>query len=201
VDTIMAPIVSMQDLIREVTYLRDRQDILDSICGYSRGLDRHDVDILVAAYTEGAIDEHGMAINGLPEFAEWINRLHDNHFWITLHNITTHNCELDGESAHCESYVLFGLSTKDQAHVWFGGGRYVDRMQKSASGWAIAHRRTIIEWLFLGDNTLFNSKEFKAWQYPGGKKDKSDDSYLRPLELSKARQEEFAKQGRTAPEL
>lgn len=192
---------ALESLAKEVRYLSDRQGILDCICRYSRGLDRHDIDILASAYHADAIDEHGFAMNALPEFAEWINKLHDNHFSITLHSITTHNCELDGDTAHCESYVLFGLSTLDEQKVWFGGGRYADRVERREGHWKIAHRRTIIEWLFTGDNALFNSPGFKAWQYPAGKKDRSDDTYLRPLRLSAQRQAAFERQGRMAPEL
>ncbi len=197
----MPEIRTLDDALREVRYLRDRQDILDCICRYSRGLDRHDVEILVSAYHADAVDEHGVAMNGLPEFAQWINKLHDNRFSITLHNITTHNCELSADTAHCESYVLFGLSTADEKAVWFGGGRYADRLEKRSGAWKIAHRRTIIEWLITGDNSLFNSPEFKAWQYPRGTKDRTDDSYLRPLDLSPQRRADFEKQGPMAREL
>jgi SnoaL-like domain len=171
-------------LIKEVQILKDRQDILDRVNQYSRGVDRHDIAIILDAYHRDAIDEHGNTVNLAPDFPNWVNKIHDLDYSLHLHNITTHNCEVIGDVAHCESYVIFGLSSKDEKTVRLGGGRYLDRMERRVGVWKIAHRRTMIDWMIVGDNTLFNSPGFKSRGFPKGKTNREDDSYDRPLGLS-----------------
>ena len=112
------------DPARDLQYLLDRQAILDCVYRYSRGLDRHDVDILSDAYHPDAVDHHGRFVGYIPEFVQWGNALHDADFLAHTHNITTHNCEIDGDEAHTESYVIFVLRRKDERTVLVGGGRY-----------------------------------------------------------------------------
>src|SRR4051794_12095205 len=93
-------------LRRDVQYLQDRAAILDCIARHACGCDRHDVELLTSAYHDDAVDEHGTAVVPGPEYAAWANRVHattsDNH----LHNVTTHSCDIDGDTAHAESYVM-----------------------------------------------------------------------------------------------
>ena len=49
----------VQRLAAEVRELRDRQDILDCLTRYSRGLDRHDSELLASVYHGDAVDHHG----------------------------------------------------------------------------------------------------------------------------------------------
>lgn len=59
----------LQDLRRDVRYLMDRTAILDCVANHARGHDRHDVDLLTAAYHPDGIDEHGHRVNSGPEYA------------------------------------------------------------------------------------------------------------------------------------
>ncbi len=170
----------LDELTREVAYLRDRQDILDCISRYPRGIDRMDMDILRSVYHPDAIDEHGSKVTDRAGFLQFIDSIRDD-FRMRLHNITTHNCEIDGRESHCDSYVLFGLATNDGKNVLLGGGRYVDRLEKREGAWKIAHRRTFVDWMIDADNSPFNSEQAKAWGYPMSRKDRTDDSYQRPL--------------------
>ncbi len=97
---------NLDQLRRDVQYLMDRTAILDCIARHARGHDRHDVDLLTAAYHGDGVDEHGYAINTGPEYAEWANKAHAAGSLSHTHNITTHICEIDGDEAHCESYVM-----------------------------------------------------------------------------------------------
>lgn len=67
---------------------------------------------------------------------QWGNALHEADFLAHTHNITTHNCEIDGDEAHTESYVIFVLRRKDERTVLVGGGRYLDRLEKRDGDWA-----------------------------------------------------------------
>jgi ketosteroid isomerase-like protein len=184
----MSDDAALKQLIKDVRYLKDRQDILDCVNVYSRGLDRHDVEILLKAYHADAVDEHGKAINGMPEYPEWVNAMHASRTKMHNHNITTHNCEIDGDVAHAESYVLCGLALKDSNDVWLGCGRYIDRLERRDGVWKIAMRRTMMDWMFTADGGVFEEAWYKAEEYPEGTRDSSDISYLRPLRLNGERQ-------------
>jgi hypothetical protein len=173
----------VQHLLEQQEYLLDRQKILDCVCRYSRGLDRHDVEILRSAYHVDATDEHGFTVNSADDYPAWVNALHDKNYSLHLHNITTHNCEIDGATAHAESYVLYGLAHLNQKDVRFGGGRYIDRLEKRNGEWKIALRRTMVDWMFTGDAAAFYNEQFVKQGYPKGTHDKTDISYQRPLKL------------------
>ena len=65
--------------------------------------------MLTSAYHSDGIDEHGHAINSGPRYAQWANAAHAAGSLLHIHNITTHTCEINGNEAHCESYVLVVL--------------------------------------------------------------------------------------------
>lgn len=170
----------------DVQYLMDRRSIEDVIHAHARGHDRFDVDLLTAAYHPDGIDEHGAsAINIGPEYATWANAIHAGGSQLHLHNITTHNCEIDGDVAHAESYVLVGLLNPDGKSVRFINGRYVDRLEKRDGVWKIALRRCTVDLLIAGDASILEMPQFKAGGYIKGVRDESDVSYQRPLSLDK----------------
>src|SRR5581483_11030852 len=95
------------------------------------------------------------------------------------HHITTHSCELDGDVAHTESYILFVHRRGDGRTVLFGGGRYIDRFERRDGEWRIALRRLVMDFSATGDGSSFDDAD----GYPRGRPDRTDVSYLRPLEL------------------
>lgn len=176
----------LSKLAKDVQYLMDRRAIDDLIHTHARGHDRFDVDLLTAAYHADGIDEHGAAsINKGPEYAEWANAIHAGGSLLHLHNITTHTCEIDGDTAHTESYVIVGLLNPDGKSVRFINGRYVDRLEKRDGVWKIALRRCTVDLLSAGDASILEMPQFKAGGYIKGERDKGDVSYQRPLELEK----------------
>jgi ketosteroid isomerase-like protein len=173
-------------LERDVQYLMDRRAIEDVVHAHARGHDRFDVDLLTAAYHPDGIDEHGAsAINTGHEYAEWANAIHAGGSQLHLHNITTHNCEIVGDVAHAESYVLVGLLNPDGKSVRLINGRYVDRLEKRDGKWKIALRRCTVDLLIAGDASILEMPQFKAGGYIKGVRDESDVSYQRPLSLDK----------------
>ena len=171
---------------RQLQYLTDRRAIEDLVHAHARGHDRFDVALLRAAYHPDGVDEHGSAaINAGPDYAEWANAIHAGGSQLCLHNITTHNCEIDGDVAHVESYVLVGLLNLDGKTARFINGRYVDRMEKRAGVWRIALRRCTVDLLIAGDASILTLPQFKQGGFIKGARDDSDVSYQRPLELSK----------------
>ena len=155
-------------------YLLDRQAILDCIHRYCLGVDRHDTALIASAFHPDAIDEHGPFTDGPQGLAAWANDFHSEHFVAHTHNITSHGCEIEGDTAHAQSYCLYGLRRKDGQSVAMGCARYVDRLERRAGQWRIALRRTFIEW--RGDMPAHMPAG-----YPQGTWDRTDASYQRPL--------------------
>jgi hypothetical protein len=171
----------LQQLRRDVAYLKDRLAILDCVHTQSRGHDRHDAALMTSVYADDGIDEHGPTVKSGPEYGEWANGVHAAVFADHLHNITTHTCEIDGDAAHCESYVIGTMVAKDGGSIMLMGGRYLDRLERRDGEWTIALRRCTIEWAVPGDATLLRSGAFAG--FIKGTWDSSDPSYARPLQL------------------
>jgi hypothetical protein len=171
----------VEALRRDVQYLKDRTSILDCVARHSRGCDRHDIDLITAAYHDDAVDEHGFATNTGPEYGEWANTAHAETSEVHTHNITTHSCEIDGDTAHAESYVIVVLL--GGRHAQFISGRYLDRLERREGKWRIAVRRSTVEVMFIADASVVQSSFFKDKGYIKGTRDRTDLSYDRPLKL------------------
>ena len=101
------------DQLRErLQYVEDRIAILDCVMNQARGHDRHDAELMASVYFEDGVDEHGPVVKLGPEYGEYANEAHSAVFEDHLHNITTHTCEIDGDQAHCESYVIGAMRVK-----------------------------------------------------------------------------------------
>jgi hypothetical protein len=173
------------ELKATVTYLKDRQDILDCIQRESRARDRQDVAQIAGCWWEDGVDEHGAVVTFAPDYPEKANKGHYANFNMTSHNITNHICELDGDTANCESYVLGGLYWLDGKSTTIAIGRYLDRLEKRAneqgqSEWRIVVRRCTIEASADCDGTWVHSKNVQGFLKAlwNGK----DPSYERPYE-------------------
>jgi ketosteroid isomerase-like protein len=174
---------AVERLRRDVQYLMDRTAILECVARHARGHDRHDADLIASAYHPDGIDEHGYAVNAGPEYARWANQVHAAGSAVNQHHLTTHVCEIDGDMAHCESYVIVALLDRDGRQARVLCGRYVDRLERRDGSWRIAVRRSTVELAFTADASILQSTAFKAGGYPKGTRDRRDLSYLRPLTL------------------
>jgi hypothetical protein len=170
----------LEELRRDVQYLKDRTAILDCVARHARGCDRHDVDLLTSTYHDDGVDEHGITRNAGPEYAGWANAVHAATSQNHLHNVTTHLCEIDGDEAHAESYVLVTLLAPDAATATVMCGRYLDRLERRDGVWRIALRTATVELAFTADARLLQSTYFTAQGYEHGRRDGSDPSYQRP---------------------
>jgi ketosteroid isomerase-like protein len=165
---------------KALRYLLDRQEIVDCVNRYCRGLDRHDKELLASAFHPDAIDHHGPFLGYAPEFVDWAVESTSEDLLAHTHNTTCHIAQVKGDVAETESYVIFALRHKDEKTVSVGGGRYLDRLERRDGAWRIAWRQLVMDWRFQADGTIFNSSD----GYEHGKRDKSDLSYMRPLELT-----------------
>jgi len=177
----MSPENELEELRRELRWVKDRIEILDCVANQARGHDRHDVELMTRVYHADGVDEHGAVVNEGLAYGEWANRMHEGGFLDHLHNIATHTCEIDGDVAHCESYVIGTMRPRDDRTIALMGGRYLDRLERREGVWRIALRRCTIEWAFTADASMMHSGAFKG--FIKGTWDRSDLSYTRPLEL------------------
>jgi hypothetical protein len=173
----------LEQLRRDVQYLKDRQAILDCIGRHARGHDRHDVELLTSAYHPDGIDEHGHAINPASKYAQWANAIHAAGSRLHTHNITTHTCEIDGDIANCESYVIVSLLDNNETTARMISGRYIDRLERRDGEWKIALRRSTVDVVLAGDASILKHPAFTAQGYTKGLRNKRDVSYQRPLSL------------------
>jgi hypothetical protein len=171
------------ELQRKIDYLMDRQAIFDCIASHATGHDRHDSERITAAYHDHGFDEHGKVINPGPKYADWINPVHAAGAQNHLHNITTHTVDIDGDTAHAESYVLVTLLDHDGATARFINGRYLDRLEKRDGVWRLIVRRSTVELMITADASGLQHPFFTKQGYSKGSRDRRDLSYARPLEI------------------
>jgi hypothetical protein len=167
--------------------MRDRQAISDCLMRYSRGVDRLDKDLVRSVYHPDATDDHGAFMGDPEEFIAWVFPLHFNGQIFTQHHLTNHSCEIDGNTAHTETYYIFTARNRDET-LWIAGGRYLDRFEKRSGEWKIATRYCTVEWSGMPPANAVpfaDIEDVAANGVPG--RDRNDPSYRRPLTNVRAR--------------
>jgi ketosteroid isomerase-like protein len=174
-----------EGLLAFVREMKDRQEIMDCLHRYTRGVDRFDRDLMLSAYHPDARDEHGAAEGVAADFCDWAIGWHGAAQTMHHHTITNVTIELEGDSAHVESYYLFCADNREgPPSLCFG--RYVDRFEKREGRWAIAHRVCVNELIGLFIAPELDEEWRRALLSTGpGTRDKNDISYARPLVTGK----------------
>lgn len=191
-----------EEIETKLTYLSDRQEIEDVIARYTRGVDRLDRDAVISVYHEDACDDHSCFVGSREEFFEWVEGMHRQHHHATMHMTGNITAEIDGTTAHVETYYLFAGINKVGTPFTFVGGRYLDRMEKREGRWAIVQRKCLTDWAAPSINERAASKTpegranfshmapherdaTKNGAWPS--RDRNDPSYERPLTIDPAR--------------
>jgi hypothetical protein len=158
-----------------VRRLRDRQEIQDCINAYCRGLDRLDADLLLKSYHPDARDRHGPFFGTRDEFVPWAidleSKCHSTH-----HSVTTHNCEINGDTANAETYCVYFAVMSDGKTIVAGAARYIDQLERRDSKWAISARCEILDISWKMDRA-----DGGVWESVPSRRDNTDLSYQRPL--------------------
>lgn len=102
-------------------HLLDRQDIMDCLTRFCRGMDRFDRELYLSAFHPDAV----MAA----ECYDWAMPMHDAGQVATHHNLLNVTIDIDGDTAHTETYYLFVGRNRDESN-WIAGGRYIDRFER-----------------------------------------------------------------------
>jgi len=154
----------------DVVELIDRQKCYDVLTRYCRALDRADVELMRSVYWEDGMDDHGVFQGNAHEFSDFIIKEIQNWFEVTVHSISNVHMEYYGDVMCTESYLTAYHKVKgekdkieavqgseyysrlnlsevgDTHHVFFYGGRYIDRLEKRNGEWRIVLRRVCMDW-------------------------------------------------------
>ncbi len=179
----MAP--DMQAGLRE---LLDRQDILDCLVRFSRGMDRFDRELFLSAFHDDAIVAAGPFVGSAAECYDWAMPMHEAGQVATQHNLLNVSFDIQGDTAHTETYYLFVGRNRDQSN-WMAGGRYVDRLERREGRWRIALRTNVIEWSGSPPSLDIPFADLEdAARNGSSTRDRGDISYRRPLTNRRERQ-------------
>jgi len=172
------------DIVAALQEVRDRQAIYDCIMRYCRGIDRFDAPLAKSAYHPDGIDDHGWFVGPGVQFIDHAIALHRRLQQRTHHHITNHIVELDGDTAHTESYYIFrSLNVEEPWHATVSG-RYIDRLERRDGQWGIIARVCTVEVRDQGwdpDGTQLDGTNQAT------SRDHNDPSYMRPLVIDPAR--------------
>ena len=112
------------------------------------------------------------------EYPEIANKGHAAAFAMNQHTLANHTCEIDGDTAYCETYVIGMLLSLDQQTCTVAAGRYMDQLERRGGEWRILWRRSTVEAALQGDAGWLHSPPVKG--FLKGTRDRDDLSYQRP---------------------
>ena len=168
--------------------LLDRQDILDCLSRFSRGMDRFDRELFLSAFHPDAVMAAGDFVGGPADLYDWASS--DARAGAGRQPSTTCSttrCEIDGDTAHTETYYLFVARNRDETN-WIAGGRYLDRLERRDGAWRIALRTNTIEWSGMVPTMPIPFADVPDIHGNGApSRSTADPSYQRPLVNRRAR--------------
>lgn len=172
--------------LARIERLLDRQDILDCLTRFSRGMDRFDRELFLTAFHDDAVIAAGIFVGGREALYDWASDMHKQGQVSTHHNLLNHSCEIDGDVAHSETYYLFAARNRDESN-WIAGGRYIDRLERRGGTWRIALRTNAIEWSGIVPTMPIPFAGVPDIHRNGAPaRSKEDPSYQRPLTNKRA---------------
>jgi hypothetical protein len=133
----------------KIQALLDRELIRDCLYRYCRGIDRVDEATLRSVYWPDAIDNHGAYRGSAAGFIEWAMKTLPS-IERGVHQIHNVLIALREGEADVESYFTALQRQTEQGGrlvQWHMAGRYIDRFEKRAEEWRIAHRTVVFDWV------------------------------------------------------
>jgi ketosteroid isomerase-like protein len=137
----------------EISELSARAEISDLMARYARGVDRGDWTAVRACYHPDAHDDHGAYKGGIDGLMDHLEQL-AGMLTATTHELGNHLVEIDGDAARAETYCTGWYRRTDRhghERLIAQGLRYLDRFERRAGRWAIAHRTVVLDWEHVFD--------------------------------------------------
>ena len=158
-----------------------RQEIEDALRRFSRGMDRFDRECFLSAFHADATIAAGAFVGDPEALYDWASALHQEGQIATQHVLLNTTVDIDGETAHVETYYQFVGRNRDDSN-WIAGGRYLDRFEFQEGNWRIALRTTTVEWSGMLPTMPIPFADIADIHANGvPSRDCGDPSYLRPL--------------------
>ncbi|WIW90768.1 nuclear transport factor 2 family protein (plasmid) [Sphingobium sp. V4] len=168
--------------------LIDRQAIADCLARFCRGMDRFDRDAYLSAFHADAEIAAGPFVGSAADCWDWAMPLHDQAQSLTHHVLLQSSIDVDGDTAHGETYYQFIGRNRDDS-VIMAGGRYIDRFERRDGAWRIALRVNVIEWSVMPPAVAIPFADVPDIAANGvSARGREDPSYQRPLVNRRARQ-------------
>ncbi|MEZ5743451.1 MAG: nuclear transport factor 2 family protein [Sphingomonadaceae bacterium] len=158
-----------------------KQAIREKLEAFSRGMDRFDREAYLSAFWEDGEMAAGPFVGSPADCWDWAVPMHEEGQILTHHALLQSNIDLDGDTAHSETYYQFVARNRDESIV-LAGGRYVDRFERRDGEWRIALRTNLIEWASMPPAIPPPFADVPDIAENGVSSRSSDDpSYQRPL--------------------
>jgi hypothetical protein len=171
----------MTDRQKRIDELLDKQDILDCLTRFSRGMDRFDKEVYLSAFWPDGTMAAGPFVGSPAECWDWAIPMHEAGQIATHHSLLNVTYDIQGDEAHTETYYLFAARNRDDSN-WIAGGRYVDRLERRGGEWRIALRTNAIEWSGVLPTMAIPFADVPDILQNGlATRGKEDISYRRPL--------------------
>jgi hypothetical protein len=156
-----------------------RAEISDVLQRYVRGIDRVDLEQVAACFHDDAWDDHNQFRGPATEFVAWLDGRLGRHA-ATTHFLSEPLVRTDVDVAQVDTYcVVYQMSPPDDAGrptVTVEGLRYLDRFERRAGAWRIAHRKVAVDWKWSQLLDPGNGQPFaEGWRV--GRRDRGDASY------------------------
>jgi len=125
--------------------VNDRSAISELLVRYATAQDARDWELLASCFTDDArLDYDTSGVFDRPQFIEHC-RVGLAPMKATLHYVTNHVVDVDGDHARSTSYVLAQHVRADDVTFTLGGS-YHDELVRTPDGWRIAARRFVTAW-------------------------------------------------------
>ena len=159
----------------------EKLEIQECLTRFSRGMDRFDRDCYLSAFWPDATMAAGPFVGSPADCWDWAVPMHEAGQILTHHSLLNMTIELDGDTAHAETYYLFVARNRDES-VWQAGGRYIDRLERRNGEWRVAMRANCIEWSVVPPAMPLPFGDVPGIELNGtSRRDGDDISYRRPL--------------------
>lgn len=197
----------LDELEATVQAIADHRAVWDRELLYTRGLDRHDEELINDTFWPDAEASYGTLVS-MDEFAVWANESHAE-YAAHQHHVTGVSVDVGGDTAHEEGYIVYssnverdtardtrGASTPGRvvpnSYATLGSGRYVNRYERRNGEWRIRVHE------YVHDVSMRLEAVDLCAHGCLGRWDRTDISYMRPLEpLSLAERRRRAHMGGT----
>jgi hypothetical protein len=139
----------MNAITEEMENLLEREKIRECIVRLARGEDRRDAELIRASYWQDSTTDYGVFVGSFEKYLAWVVP-GSPAIPVTQHILgqSVTDLNLKGDRAlvetHVTSYHRVNMGKEERDTVI--GGRYLDRLERRAGEWRIAHRVMLYDW-------------------------------------------------------